>query len=308
MKILLTGGRGMVGKNILEHPAAKDHQILAPTSAELDLRQRGPVDQWFAKHRPDFVIHSAGLVGGIQANINEPFKFLTENLDINRNLIGAAAQAGIPRLLNMGSSCMFPRGLDHPIKEEMILTGELEPTNEGYALAKIAALKMCEYLQKTAPQLSYKTLIPCNLYGRHDHFDLVRSHLIPAIILKIHAARAKAQPEVEIWGDGTARREFMDAADLADCVWACVARFDSVPQRLNVGLGLDHSVNEYYQTAADVIGYKGQFRHDLSRPVGMKRKLTDISRLQNFGWRPQSDLKTGLRKAYEFYLQENKNL
>ncbi|MDZ4202913.1 MAG: GDP-L-fucose synthase [Gallionella sp.] len=303
-RILLTGGGGMVGRNVLEHPAIGEFEVLAPRSGELDLRDFAAVQNYLAKHRPDIVIHAAGKVGGIQANMREPVCFLLENLDMGRNIVWAARQAGIKRLLNLGSSCMYPRNHNEPLTEEMVLKGELEPTNEGYALAKVVTARLCEYIMREDANYQYKTLIPCNLYGRHDKFDPAHSHLIPAIIHKVHLAKQVGQTSVEIWGDGTARREFMYAGDLADALIRAIEQFETLPPVMNVGLGHDHTINEYYQAAAEVMGYTGSFAHDTGKPVGMARKLVSVGRQQAWGWSAQSDLRTGIEKTYDFYLKE----
>jgi GDP-L-fucose synthase len=188
--------------------------------------------------------------------------------------------------------------------EELVLKGELEPTNEGYALAKVVTSRLCEYITREDQSFQYKTLIPCNLYGRHDKFDPAHSHLVPAIIHKVHQARQSGQSSVEIWGDGTARREFMYAGDLADAMVRCIKEFDSLPALMNVGLGYDYTINEYYQAAADVMGYTGNFVHDTNKPVGMARKLVDVKRQKTWGWSAQSDLRAGIEKTYDFYLKE----
>ena len=304
MKILLTGGRGMVGRNILEHPDAAAFEILAPTSAELDLTQWDAVRRYMAWHTPDLVIHAAGKVGGIHANIREPVAFLTDNMDMGRNVILAARETGVPRLINLGSSCMYPRDRDEALPEDAVLTGTLEPTNEAYALAKIVAARLCQYVTREDAACQYKTMIPCNLYGRHDSFDPARSHLVPAIIKKVHDAIRSGSDAVEIWGSGNARREFMYAGDLADAIIRGIADFDTMPDMMNVGLGHDYSINEYYQAVADVIGFDGDFTHDLTKPVGMARKLVDIQRQSEWGWRARHDLHNGIAKTYAFFLEE----
>ncbi|QHJ00166.1 NAD-dependent epimerase/dehydratase family protein [Xylophilus rhododendri] len=304
MRILLTGGRGMVGRNFLEHASVAAHEVLAPTSAELDLTDAHSVHQWFARHKVDMVVHAAGRVGGIQANMREPVAFLLQNLDMGRNVVGAARQAGIKHLLNLSSSCMYPRYAESPLREDLVLQGELEPTNEGYALAKIITMRLCEYISREDPAFAYKTLIPCNIYGKYDKFDPVHSHMVPAIIHKLHQAKLAGRTSVDIWGDGNARREFMYAGDLARAMWSAVERFDSLPSVMNVGLGSDLSVNEYYAVAAAVVGYEGAFDHDLSKPVGMKRKTVDITTAQNWGWHAATTLETGLSLTYANYLEQ----
>lgn len=304
LKVLLTGSGGMVGRNILEHSAIDEFDFLAPRSAELDLRNFDAVKTYLDKYRPDFVIHAAGKVGGIQANMREPVGFLLENLDMGRNIVWASRQVGIKKFINLGSSCMYPRGYQEPLKEEMILKGELEPTNEGYALSKVLTAKLCEYVNRDDASYQYKTLIPCNLYGRHDKFDPKHSHLLPAIIHKVHQAKKNNEKTVEIWGDGTARREFMYSGDLADAVIRAINQFDSLPHCMNVGLGHDYTINEYYQAVAEVMDFQGAFTHDLTKPIGMLRKLVDVNRQKVWGFQPKISLREGITHAYLYYLRE----
>ena len=300
-RIFLTGGSGMVGHNILEHPAAGQYEFFAPDIPELDLFNFGAVKTYIEKVKPDIVIHAAGKVGGIQANMAQPVAFLLENLDLGRNLVWAARQCGVKKLLNLGSSCMYPRNAPNPLKEEMVLQGELEPTNEGYALAKTVVSRLCSYISRENPEFSYKTLIPCNLFGRWDKFGPENSHMIPAVIRKIYLAKLNGEKTVEIWGDGAARREFMYAGDIADCIHRAIANFDAMPQLMNAGLGGDHSVNDYYRAVAEVAGYEGSFTHDLAKPAGMARKLVDTSRMKAWGWAPSTSLKDGIAATYEFF-------
>lgn len=304
LRILLTGGAGMVGRNLLEHPAIHDFEVLAPRSTEVNLCDFGAVQAYLQTSKPDLIIHAAGKVGGIQANMREPVGFLVDNLDMGRNIVAAARQAGVKRLINLGSSCMYPRNHQDALGEDMILKGELEPTNEGYALAKVVTARLCDYIMREDASFQYKTLIPCNLYGRHDKFDPAHSHLIPAIIHKVHQAKRNGQKTVEIWGDGTARREFMYAGDLADALVRAITHFDSLPTYMNIGLGHDHTINDYYQAAADVMGYTGGFVHDTSKPVGMARKLVSVARQSAWGWCASHTLRDGINKTYSYYLKE----
>ncbi|MFY9239126.1 MAG: NAD-dependent epimerase/dehydratase family protein, partial [Roseovarius sp.] len=234
LKILLTGGNGMVGRNLQDHVAAQNYDLLAPTRADLDLMNSDATAAYITQSAPDLIIHAAGKVGGIQANIAAPVDFLDINSMIGRNVIMGAKAAGTPRLINLASSCMYPALGKNPLQEDSILTGALEPTNEGYALAKILAMRLCDYISRNS-EFSYKTLIPCNLYGPYDTFTPGASHLLPAVIAKVHAAKRDSDPSVEIWGDGTARREFMYAGDAADGIWHAVKNFDTLPNVMNLG-------------------------------------------------------------------------
>ncbi|MCE5286502.1 MAG: GDP-L-fucose synthase [Pelosinus sp.] len=303
MRVLLTGGSGMVGRNILEHQEISDFEVLAPTHAELNLFNYTALEEYIKKVEPDMIIHAAGKVGGIQANINNPVSFLVQNLDMGRNIILAARQTGVKKFINLGSSCMYPRQAVNPLKEEYILQGELEPTNEGYALAKIMAARLCEYISREDKNYQYKTLIPCNLYGRWDKFNEDYGHMIPAVITKLHQAKQAGQETVTIWGDGTVRREFMNAADLADAVIYAIKNFTTLPNLLNIGLGYDCTINEYYQMIADVVGYHGVFVHDTTKPAGMKRKLVDISKQEAWGWLAKLSMRQGIARTYAFYLE-----
>lgn len=300
MRILLTGGSGMVGRNVLDHERAAEHDIDAPTSATLDLRDPVATQRYIAELRPDVVIHSAGVVGGIQANIDNPVRFFTDNMVMGVNVIHGARSAGVPGLLNLGSSCMYPRDAVNPLREDVVLTGELEPTNEGYALAKIGAARLCQYISREDPRFRYRTVIPCNLYGRHDKFG-AGAHMIPAAIAKVDAAVRSGGTEVEIWGTGEARREFMYAGDLAEFLFLALDKFDDLPDMINVGIGRDYSINDYYRTVADVLGYHGRFTHDLSKPVGMNQKLVDTTRLDRLGWAPSTSLEEGVAMTHTYY-------
>ena len=302
MKVFVTGGRGMVGRAIHEHAAASGYQIVAPSRVDLDLTNRAAVMAVMATEKPDLVIHCAGRVGGIQANMANPAAFLADNMDMGFNTVLAARAASVPRVLNLGSSCMYPHDAPNPLHEDSLGKGELEPTNEGYGLAKVAVARLCEFIGQGTEALAYKTVIPCNLYGLHDKFDPTVSHLVPAIIRKVHEAKGTGADTVEIWGDGTARREFMFSEDLADGIWAAVAGFDSLPATMNMGLGYDHSINDYYAEAARVIGWSGQFTHDLSKPTGMKQKLLDVSSQTAFGWRAGTSLTDGITRTYAHFL------
>ncbi|MEC3906296.1 GDP-L-fucose synthase [Tamlana sp. 2201CG12-4] len=305
MRVLLTGASGMVGRNILEHHSINEYTLLKPSSRELNLLDFSEVNDYLKINKPEFIIHAAGLVGGIQANMADPVGFLVKNLDMGRNLILGAKENNIYNLMNISSSCMYPRNGINPLKEELILTGQLEPTNEGYALAKIVSTKLCEYISSTDSRFNYKTVIPCNLFGRYDKFSPQNSHMLPAVIRKIHEAKFNGNRSVSIWGNGKSRREFMYAGDIADFIWYAIKNFKNMPQNVNVGLGYDYSIDDYYSIIAKVIGYDVDFEYDLTKPSGMKQKVVNISKLEAFGWTSQVSLEEGIKKTYEFFKSQN---
>jgi len=305
-RVLLLGGSGMVGRNILSKAEECEWEFLSPSSKDLDLTEFDDTFNFVRKVNPDIIINAAGFVGGIKANIQEPVNFLVKNIDIGRNLIMAARQSGIKKLINLGASCMYPRNISNPLEEETLLSGEFEPTNEGYALAKVMTTRLCQYVNKENSDFRFKTMIPCNIYGCFDTFDPERSHLVPAIIDKIYSAVQNQEETVEIWGDGLARREFMYAGDFADSIFYSLNNFDEMPSLLNIGVGKDHSINEYYEIISKVLGYEGSFTHDLNKPTGMQSKLLSINKQNSWGWVPKTELKEGIKKTYEYYLKEFK--
>jgi len=304
--ILLTGGSGMVGSNIINHNFSQNYKILSPTSSDLNLLNYKDLEDYIKFNKPELVIHAAGIVGGIKANINYPVKFLVDNMQMGLNILMASKTQKVKKFINFSSSCMYPKNARNPLLEDSILKGELESTNEGYALSKITSTRLCEYISREDSSFLYKTVIPCNLYGKYDDFSYENSHMIPGVIKKIHDAKNKNLEFVNIWGDGLARREFMYAADIADFIYYAVENFNKMPQNINVGLGLDYSIIEYYKIIADVIGYKGKFNHDMTKPTGMKRKLIDDKRLNEFGWSHQTSLETGIKETYKYFLDEVK--
>ena len=298
---MLTGGNGMVGRNMLAHPSAETLDVSAPSRTELDLGQQRDVKRFLHDLQPDVVIHAAGKVGGIKANMADPVGFYLHNLQIGTNLLVAARDAGVSRVINLGSTCMYPRDAENPLVETSILSGELEPTNEGYALAKIGVQRLGQYLSSSGVPLEVKTIIPCNLYGPFDKFDELNAHLIPAVLRKLHMAKENGDESVTIWGDGTARREFMYAGDLAGLLWRCCVEFDTLPSLMNAGIGRDHSITDYYPIAADVVGYEGRFVYDTSQPTGMQQKLANSKLAAAWGWKAETDLREGLTKTYDYF-------
>lgn len=301
-KVLLTGGSGLVGRNFLEtaskHP---DIDVYAPSHKDMDLGNYKQTLQAISSYSPDFIIHAAGRVGGIHANIKYPTEFLIENLDMGRNLLLAAHEANVSKVINLGSSCMYPKDYPGKLTEDLILSDRLEETNEGYALAKITIMKLACYISKQFIHRQYKTFIPCNLFGVWDHFTPDRSHMVAAAIAKIdHAIRSKSK-EVQIWGTGNDRREFMYAENLAIFLVAAIKNFQSLPPVMNVGINTDYSVNDYYQTIARLMKYEGTFVHDSTKPSGMKQKLMDSGKLLDWGFQPSISLEEGLKRTIDFY-------
>jgi len=299
-KILLTGSTGFVGTNIIKSGVLNDFSVLAPSSSKLNLLDKSAVRNYIQKNSPELIIHSAGNVGGILKSINSNYSFLLDNSLMAINLISESLNSGIPNFLNISSSCIYPKNFETPIKEKDLLIDKLEPTNEGYALAKILALKLTKFIYQDN-NLNYKTIIPCNLYGPYDNFDPLSSHMIPGVIQKIHYAKQTNQSSVEIWGDGTSKREFMYIKDFIDFIGFSVKNFEVLPKILNVGTGKDYTIEEYYQMISKVIDYKGRFKYDLSKPSGMKRKLLDVSKAKKMGWKSKYTIQSGIQETYEYF-------
>lgn len=306
MRIWITGAAGMLGGAIVRALRAADPEgeLLTPTSSELDLTDPSAVREYLGSARPDVTIHAAGRVGGIAANVADPVGFLTDNMAMGMSVIHGSHEAAVPKLINIGSSCMYPKDHADRLRESDVLSGPLEPTNEGYAIAKIAADRLCEYLSRQHGD-AYRTVIPSNLYGPGDHFDEQRGHLIANAIRKVDDAVRAGREQVEIWGDGTARREFTFVDDVAEWI-AELAHQDltEFPARVNAGIGVDYAVTEYYQHIAAVAGYSGGFEYDTSKPAGMARKLMDSSIARQYGWKPMTALDDGLRVTIDHYRHE----
>ena len=296
-KIFVAGHRGMVGSAIVRRLQAAGYaNILTRSRAELDLLDQRSVYAALQEMRPDYLFVAAAKVGGIQANNLYRADFLTQNLLIETNLIEGAHRAGVQRLMFLGSSCIYPRECPQPIREEYLLTGPLEPTNEPYAIAKIAGVKLCEsYNRQHARQ--YVSVMPTNLYGPNDNYDLVSSHVLPALIRKAHEAKQRGDTELVVWGSGTPRREFLYVDDLADaCLHLMELGYDGPP--VNIGCGEDVSIAELAETVMRVIGFEGRIVYDRSKPDGTPRKLLDVSRLASLGWQARTPLAEGIRLAY----------
>ncbi len=300
-KIFVAGHRGMVGSAIVRALARQGFtRILTRPRAELDLLDRSAVRAFFEKERPEFVIDAAARVGGIVANFEKPVEFLLENLTLQNNIIEAAADFGCAKLLFLGSSCIYPKLATQPIREDALLTGPLEPTNEAYAIAKIAGIKLCQAYAREYGK-TFLSAMPTNLYGPHDNFDLHTSHVLPALIRKVHEAKKSGAPEVSVWGTGTPRREFLHADDLADACVFLLKNHDS-PELINIGSGEDTTIRALAELVCEVLGYDGSLAFDSTKPDGTPRKLMDSSRLFALGWKPKIPLREGIADAYTWFL------
>ena len=300
--ILVTGARGMVGSALVRRLQAGGYtHLLAPGRNELDLLDQAAVHAYLARHRPDYLFIAAAKVGGIQANNTYRAEFLYQNLVIEANLIHGAHSAGVQRLMFLGSSCIYPRECPQPIKEEYLLSGPLEATNEPYAIAKIAGIKLCEaYNAQYGRQ--FVSVMPTNLYGPNDNYDLASSHVLPALIRKAHEAKLRGDSELVVWGTGSPRREFLYVDDLADaCVHLMERGYDG--PLLNIGTGEDVTIAELAQTVMQVVGFEGRIRFDASQPDGTPRKLLDVSRLAALGWQARTPLREGIAQAYADFRQ-----
>jgi GDP-L-fucose synthase len=299
-RVWVAGHRGMAGAAIARRLASEPCEIVTAARSELDLLRQADVHAWVANQKIDAVFLAAATVGGIMANTTRPAEFLYENLTIETNVIHAAKSAGVKKLLFLGSSCIYPRMAEQPMKEEALLTGALEPTNEWYAIAKIAGIKLCAAYRRQYG-CDFVSVMPTNLYGPGDRYDAEKGHVVAALIMKIHAARMANSPTVELWGSGTPKREFLFTEDLADaCVF--VMKHYSAELFLNVGTGRDMTILELAESIARVTGWKGAFTFDRSKPDGMPRKVMDVSRLRDLGWSAQTPFDEGIRQAYDWYV------
>lgn len=305
-RVWVAGHRGMAGSAIVRRLAREHCEIVTIAHRELDLRQQADVNTWMALRRIDAVFMAAATVGGILANSTRPAEFIYDNLTIASNVIEASRQSGVKKLVFLGSSCIYPRLAPQPMREEMLLTGALEPSNESYAIAKIAGIKLCEAYRRQYG-CDFVSVMPTNLYGPGDRYDAEGGHVVAALIMKIHAARVTGSPTVELWGSGAPKREFLFSEDLADaCVF--VMKNYSGELFLNVGTGREMTILELAEFIAQIAGWKGTFTFDRSKPDGMPRKVMDVSRLHALGWTAPTDFETGMRAAYRWYVENSASL
>lgn len=304
MRVAVTGARGMLGSALIRawRDAHPNDEVVGITRDEADLRDANATRAALVQIAPDLVLHAAAKVGGIAANVAAPTEFLVDNLAIDANVIRAAREVGVSDLVYFGSSCMYPRDYRQPLVESDVLQAPLEPTNEGYALAKIVGAKHCEYASQQYG-VNYRVVIPSNLFGPNDHYGSAASHLVAAAIYKAHVAKVTNAGHIDVWGDGTARREFTYVDDVANWIATSTGGLASWPSMLNLGIGVDHSVREYYELALEAVGYDCSLRFDPTKPAGMHQKLMDSSNAAGFGWAPQTDARTGMARAYETYLR-----
>ncbi|WP_337795758.1 GDP-L-fucose synthase [Agrobacterium larrymoorei] len=295
-RVWVAGHRGMVGSAIVRRLQQEDCEVLAIDRAKVDLRNQAQTSEWIAKNKPQAVFLAAAKVGGILANDTRPAEFLYENLMIESNIIDASYHAGVEKLLFLGSSCIYPKFAEQPIKEEALLTGALEPTNEWYAIAKIAGIKLAQAYRKQYG-CDFISAMPTNLYGPGDNFDLTSSHVLPALIRKAHEAKTRGDTEITIWGTGTPRREFLHADDCADALVFLMKNY-SEATHVNVGSGEDISILDLTKLICGIVGFEGEIKHDLSKPDGTQRKLMSAETLREMGWEPRVPLELGVKNTY----------
>lgn len=303
-KIYVAGHRGLVGSTIVRKLKAEGYtNLVLRTHNELDLENSIDVEKFFDSEKPDYVILAAARVGGIKANMTYPAEFLYENLQIQNNVMWSATKHQVKKLLFLGSSCIYPLNSPQPMKEDYFFEGKPEPTNEAYAIAKISGMKLAEYIN-SEHGLDFISCMPTNIYGEGDNFDLESSHVIPALMRRMHEAKVTSTPEVVIWGSGKSRREFLHANDLADAIYWLMQNYDE-KQFLNVGTGKDISIKELAELIQEVVGYEGKLVFDTTKPDGMPKKLLDVSRINDLGWHYTTEFKDGLTKTYKWFLEQS---
>ena len=302
-RILITGSSGMLGKSLIKRI---NYKIFTPNRKKLNLYNFSKIKKYIKKNKINFVIHCAAKVGGIQDNIKNQLSYLVENVNINKNVIMASYESGIKNFINIGSSCIYPKNMKTRISEKLIFKGNFEPTNEGYAISKFLSIKICKFISER-DGYNYKTLVPTNLYGPNDNYNLDKSHLLAAIIKKLSEAKKKKNRNIEIWGDGKARREFMYVSDLSDAILFTIKNFKKIPNVLNIGTGKDYTVESYYKKASKIIFPGAKFYFNKKKPSGMRRKLLDVSVSKKLGWQAKVSLNDGIKKTYKDYKKKYEN-
>ena len=304
-KILITGASGMVGKSLIKILKKKKYKILSPSSKKLDLLNQNSIETFLKKNRPFFVIHLAGYIGGIGASINEPINFLQENILMGINLIKSSHKLKIKNLINIGSSCIYPPNQTKPIKENQLLSGKIEKTNEGYAIAKISSIKLCEYIA-TNYKYNYFTLIPCNIYGPNDKFDEYKGHVVGSLIKKIFLAKQNKKEIVEIWGSGKVKREMIYVDDVSNAIVKFMFNKKLINKKiywLNIGFGKDEMINVIAKKIAKILKYEDKFKNNLKKPDGVKSKLMNVELSKKYGWKAEVSLDEGLKKTISWFIK-----
>jgi GDP-L-fucose synthase len=303
-KIFVAGHRGLVGRALVRKLKAKGFgNLITRARSELDLRDTGAVDKFMAAERPEVTILAAAKVGGIKANNDLPVEFLLSNLQVQNNVIRASHENGVSKLLFLGSSCIYPRLAPQPIAESSLLTGPLEPTNEAYAIAKIAGVKLCQAYAREYGA-NFISAMPTNLYGPNDNFDLASSHVLPALLRKAHEAKLTGAEKITVWGSGRVRREFLHVDDAADASVFLLQNYD-LPEIINIGCGEDVTIRELAELICEIVGFTGELTWDASKPDGTPRKLLDVSKLQQLGWHPAITLRDGIQQTYNWFLENH---
>lgn len=298
MKVYVTGHNGFVGTHLVQKLNENNFNVI---TSHTDLKNQKNVNEFFESTKPDWVFHCAAVVGGIGLNIKEPYKFLFDNLQIQNNVIDNCIKYKVKKVLFLGSSCIYPKDYRQPLVEEDLLAAPLEPTNEGYAIAKIAGLKLCEYANRIQDTTKFILLMPCNLFGAGDHFNLERSHVISALIMKTYDAYINHKESVDVWGSGNPRREFLYVEDLVDGMIWSMNNLEKTDTFLNIGVGYDISIKEIANKIANIIGYDGDFYFNLSKPDGMMKRCLDVSKINILGWKAKTSFEEGLQKTIEYY-------
>ena len=300
-KILITGSKGMLAKNIIDDSRFKRFKLLKLSRENFNLKDNKKLIKFLKKFRPDLIIHCAAKVGGIGDNFNNNLTYLRENVEINNSVILSAKEAGIKKFINFGSSCMYPITAKKPLKENSISINDLEKTNVGYALSKIISLETCKIVNKDN-KFSYKTIIPCNLYGPHDNFNLEKGHMLQSAIKKIYTAKRKKLTSIEMWGSGNAKREFMYIKDLVDFILILINKFNKSPDIINVGTGKEYSINKYYQSILEILNFNPKIIRLKNKPEGQMSKVLNIKVSKKLGWINNTGLKEGIRKTLKYYI------